>query len=76
MPRFAAQQIFEEVSSFELTQEQISAIEHQDCSALVVAGAGSGKTELMSIRAMYLVANQMARPEQILGLTFTRKAAA
>ena len=76
MPRFAAQQIFEVVSSFELTQEQISAIEHQDGSALVVAGAGSGKTELMSIRAMYLVANQMARPEQILGLTFTRKAAA
>ncbi|MDP4756112.1 MAG: ATP-dependent helicase [Aquiluna sp.] len=76
MARFSAQDIYGVVSKFDLTSEQISAIEHQDGSALVVAGAGSGKTELMSIRAMYLVANQMARPEQILGLTFTRKAAA
>lgn len=41
----------------------------------MVAGAGSGKTELMMVRAMYLVANSIARPEEILGLTFTRKAA-
>ena len=75
MANYSAQEIFGVVSKFELTQEQVSAIEHAGGSALVVAGAGSGKTELMSIRAMYLVANELARPEQILGLTFTRKAA-
>lgn len=43
---------------------------------LVVAGAGAGKTETMAARAVWLVANGHARPEEILGLTFTRKAAA
>lgn len=43
--------------------------------AVVIAGAGSGKTETMAARVLYLVANQFARPDQILGLTFTRKAA-
>ena len=42
---------------------------------LVVAGAGSGKTELMALRVMWLIANQYVRPDQVLGLTFTRKAA-
>jgi DNA helicase-2/ATP-dependent DNA helicase PcrA len=43
--------------------------------AVVIAGAGSGKTETMAARVVYLVANEYARPDQILGLTFTRKAA-
>ncbi|MQA26108.1 MAG: AAA family ATPase [Micromonosporaceae bacterium] len=42
---------------------------------LVVAGAGSGKTETMAARVLYLIANDLVRPEQVLGLTFTRKAA-
>ena len=42
---------------------------------LVVAGAGSGKTETMAARVVYLVANGLVRPEAVLGLTFTRKAA-
>jgi DNA helicase-2/ATP-dependent DNA helicase PcrA len=43
--------------------------------AVVIAGAGSGKTETMASRVVYLVANGFVRPDQILGLTFTRKAA-
>ncbi|MGH4025949.1 MAG: ATP-dependent helicase [Pseudonocardiaceae bacterium] len=43
--------------------------------ALVVAGAGSGKTETMASRVVWLVANGHVTPEGVLGLTFTRKAA-
>lgn len=43
--------------------------------ALVVAGAGSGKTETMAARVVWLVANGLVRREEVLGLTFTRKAA-
>ncbi len=43
--------------------------------SVVIAGAGSGKTETMSNRVLYLVANGLVTPDQILGLTFTRKAA-
>ncbi len=42
---------------------------------LVVAGAGSGKTETMSARVVWLIANGHVTPAQVLGLTFTRKAA-
>ena len=57
------------------TDEQTAVIEAPLAPALVVAGAGSGKTETMAARVLYLVANSLVRPEQILGLTFTRKAA-
>lgn len=60
----------------EPTPEQAEVIESPLVPGLVVAGAGSGKTETMAGRVLYLVANQLVRPEQILGLTFTRKAAA
>jgi DNA helicase-2/ATP-dependent DNA helicase PcrA len=42
---------------------------------LVVAGAGSGKTETMAARVVWLVANGYVTPDAVLGLTFTRKAA-
>ncbi len=41
-----------------------------------MAGAGSGKTETMAARVVWLVANGLVDPDQVLGLTFTRKAAA
>ncbi|MCW2637229.1 MAG: uvrD2 [Blastococcus sp.] len=46
-----------------------------DRPLVVVAGAGSGKTETMAARVAWLVANRVVEPEAILGLTFTRKAA-
>ena len=41
----------------------------------MIAGAGAGKTETMAARVVWLVANGFADPGQVLGLTFTRKAA-
>ncbi|MEY4397773.1 MAG: hypothetical protein RLZ53_349 [Actinomycetota bacterium] len=63
--------------SLTLTKQQSVAVEGAatDWPSLVVAGAGSGKTELMATRVLWLVANGICRPEEILGLTFTRKAA-
>lgn len=58
------------------TDEQRAVIEADLEPMLVVAGAGSGKTETMAARVVSLVANQVVRPSEILGLTFTRKAAA
>ena len=57
------------------TPAQQRVIEAPPTPALVVAGAGSGKTETMSGRVVWLVANGLVRRDQILGLTFTRKAA-
>ncbi|PYG00552.1 DNA helicase-2 / ATP-dependent DNA helicase PcrA [Georgenia satyanarayanai] len=58
------------------TEEQQAVIEAPLAPQLVVAGAGSGKTETMSARVVYLVANGQVRADEVLGLTFTRKAAA
>ncbi len=56
--------------------EQIPIIESLHLGpTVVIAGAGSGKTETMSARVLWLVANGIIRPDEILGLTFTRKAA-
>ncbi len=59
----------------EPTKEQSTIISAPLSPAIVIAGAGSGKTETMASRVLYLVANELARPDEILGLTFTRKAA-
>ncbi|GAA0538264.1 ATP-dependent DNA helicase [Saccharopolyspora subtropica] len=57
------------------TPEQAAVIAAPAEPALVVAGAGAGKTETMAARVVWLVANQLVTPERVLGLTFTRKAA-
>jgi DNA helicase-2/ATP-dependent DNA helicase PcrA len=57
------------------TPDQRDVIEAAPSPALVVAGAGSGKTETMSGRVVWLVANGHVRRDEVLGLTFTRKAA-
>ena len=76
--KFSANDIYKVMKPFDLTAEQRSAVEEASVTSpsLVVAGAGSGKTELMAVRVLWLVANGFAKPDQILGLTFTRKAAA
>lgn len=57
------------------TPEQRQVIEAPLTSMLVVAGAGSGKTETMAARVVWLTVNGMVDPSAVLGLTFTRKAA-
>ncbi|MER7501861.1 UvrD-helicase domain-containing protein [Nonomuraea pusilla] len=58
------------------TPEQAAVIEAPLEPMVVMAGAGSGKSETMAGRVVWLVANGLVRPENVLGLTFTRKAAA
>ncbi len=62
--------------SYAPSPEQARVVEAPaDRPLVVVAGAGSGKTETMAARVSWLVANRVVAPEEILGLTFTRKAA-
>jgi DNA helicase-2/ATP-dependent DNA helicase PcrA len=60
---------------FEPTPEQAAVIAAPPGPLVVIAGAGAGKTETMAARVVWLVANGYAEPGQVLGLTFTRKAA-
>ncbi|MBD2758233.1 ATP-dependent helicase [Yimella sp. cx-573] len=72
----SAVEIAQRLGLFPPTDEQQAIIEADpDAPMLVVAGAGSGKTETMSNRVVWLVANSHVQPDQVLGLTFTRKAA-
>src|SRR3954451_12244918 len=62
-------------ASFPPSDEQFAAITAPLEPAVVVAGAGSGKTTVMAARVVYLVASGQVTPDQVLGLTFTTKAA-
>src|SRR5687768_6410989 len=59
-----------------LNAEQKRAVTHGDGPLLVVAGAGTGKTQVITRRIAWLIATRRARPSEILALTFTEKAAA
>ena len=72
---FSAVEIAEKLGQHRPTDEQRAIIEAPLGPALVVAGAGSGKTETMAARVLWLVANGHVAPDEVLGLTFTRKAA-
>ncbi len=63
-------------AEFAPSAQQWAAISAPLEPAVVIAGAGSGKTTLMAARVVYLVLTGQVRPEEVLGLTFTTKAAA
>ncbi len=58
-----------------LNPEQRRAVTHADGPLLVVAGAGTGKTQVITRRIAWLIATRRARPSEILALTFTDQAA-
>ena len=60
---------------YEVSPQQWAAISAPLAPAVVIAGAGSGKTTLMAARVVYLVVTGQVRPDEVLGLTFTTKAA-
>ncbi len=58
-----------------LNRDQLRAVCHGDGPLLIVAGAGTGKTQVITRRIAWLIAQKKVRPSEILALTFTDKAA-
>lgn len=65
----------DKTSNLKLNKEQQDAIKFGDGPLLIIAGAGTGKTTVITERIKYLIFSKKAKPEEILALTFTEKAA-
>lgn len=63
------------MSQKSLNQAQEEAVRYTDGPLLIVAGAGTGKTTVITEKIAYLIEKKFARPDQIVALTFTDKAA-
>ena len=63
------------VDEKKLNKEQVEAVRYKKGPLLVIAGAGTGKTTVITERIKYLIFNKLAKPSEILALTFTEKAA-
>jgi DNA helicase-2/ATP-dependent DNA helicase PcrA len=74
-PQYSPAELADALGLFAPTEEQAAVIAAPPGPLVVIAGAGAGKTETMAARVVWLVANGYARPGEVLGLTFTRKAA-
>src|ERR1700748_1038453 len=74
-PHYSPAELASALGIFEPPAEQAAVIAAPPGPLVVIAGAGAGKTETMAARVVWLVANGYARPGEVLGLTFTRKAA-
>lgn len=74
-PRYSPHELAAALGLFAPTDEQAAVIAAPPGPLVVIAGAGAGKTETMAARVVWLVANGFAGPGEVLGLTFTRKAA-
>ena len=75
LKRVASERIRAALKGYEPTDEQWDAIAYGRGPSYLIAGAGSGKTAVMAARIVWLIENQGYAPTQILGLTFTNKAA-
>jgi len=60
---------------YNLNKNQKKAVEHTNSPLLIVAGAGTGKTTVITQKIGWLVEQELAKPDEILALTFTDKAA-
>lgn len=58
-----------------LNERQRKAVEASDGPVMVIAGPGTGKTKTLAARIVYLITQKKAKPQEILALTFTKKAA-
>ena len=74
--RFDSSAELVEALGISFSTEQLLAITAPLEPGVIIAGAGSGKTTVMAARVVWLVGTGAVRPEDVLGLTFTRKAAA